>query len=311
MFAFICFFVWHVPMVEITMNKKFALKILLTLILQPFGPLMGEAAGLPVVWEGRVKVPFVMPMEEKVYLALLDELPQTIVSVDEEKLRENVVRRISRQGPGAENAPAAEELADVFLRDVILPHLLPRVEKFNELMNQQPLDDTVTVGFLAFTGLGKAMADAASNVTTEMLVVGRFRHVGGLSDEGGEWTWVEPYTSGVSSFSRSLNGAIDESLELDLRAHGYRRNLTLRFQIRGEVRIEQTHEFVYLGRESPEGVKRTTIRARPRAALDAKKEISEISGDTVFQVDGGTRHQARKVFPHPAVHELEVAASAP
>lgn len=271
------------------------------------GLLSAKAAETPIlcVATGRAIVPFVIVIEKEQHQALLDKLAEAQVGIDKEAIIKNLAQRLNSEKIVPGEGQTLEGIATELFDSTVLPILAPRVEKFNDVMNKSVSEDSVSAGFIAFTGLAKSMAREKSSYPSIMLH-GAYDYVEGKFDQGGEWEWSrENMITGTTKINASLNADIDEDIEFDLNSYGKKHTFNWNFSCSGEVTMEQTYDCKILGHNIYQGTPETKIRVRPSSKVVATKTISAYG---YFSVTGKRRAVVEETFPHAAIHEIAVTA---
>ncbi|MEX0655679.1 MAG: hypothetical protein WD534_16400 [Phycisphaeraceae bacterium] len=257
---------------------------------------------------GEASVPFVIPVEQSVYQAMVDELPTATIAMDKDEVLERLVQHFDQRRMKFGDADPAD-VAERIYTDVIEPHIKPRVEAFNNGLNATASEEQVSVGFLAFAGLANGMANNSPRPTVAK-IIGEYRYEEGRFDDG-QWEWSDPRTTGPNQRHRQFSVEIDETLEIDLEPFGLEesrsgtKSVRLSFRCRGVVKLEEKYSFAFL--EQPDGPEQpqTVRRLRPYVDVTASKVISNVD---LFNVPDERQHSVDNRVEHAAIMEVAITA---
>jgi len=220
---------------------------------------------------------------------LLSKLPPVTIETDKGKILRQLTKRLNKEAQEL-TEEERDEIAEKIYTSDIRPVLDPRVEKFNELMNQAIEGDKISAGFIAFAGLAKSMA--TTTPISAITVSGTFVP---NSEETGEWSW-NTFSGGTSESYRSISGSIDETINIDLKPYGIEGHLDFPVICYGEVRLEKKYRKSYHFVEKPRGARETKVYLTPKMNMTASKSISK---GAKFKINGESYSSERKEFAYP------------
>ena len=264
-------------------------------------------AGVPLQLNGTAdkNVPFVIIIEKEEYQNLLDQLPETSVTINKAAIIKNLTTRLGNEEITPTKDQTLESIAAELYQTAVLPVLTPRVEKFNDLINKSSSKDSVSAGYLAFSGLAKSASNIGKSHTS-VSIFGQYGYEEGKFLHEGKWEFFDDVTiSDAEKFHVYLNADIDEDISFDLKPYGKEHSFSWNFSCSGKVQIEQVFECKLPKPLKFKGTSKTTIRVTPVAIVTASKTISS---SNYFSVIGENYARKKKTFPHPATLEFELTA---
>lgn len=265
----------------------------------------GAAAPLQLSSVASKTVPFVIIIDKHEYQTLLDQLPETSIAIDKKGIIENLTTRLRNEEITPKNDQTFEDIASELYDSAILPVLTPRVEKFNNLINKASSKDSVSAGYIAFSGLTKSITAQGSSYSS-VLINGDYSYKEGQFEKEGWWRLFNDTTiSDSTHFSAYLNAEIDEDITFDLNPYGKKHTFSWNFSCSGKVTIEQKYTCNLPKPLEFTGRPKITLSVTPQANVTASKTISPSS---YFSVTGKRHSYKSNTFYHPATLEITVTA---
>jgi hypothetical protein len=244
---------------------------------------------------------YTIQIEKKECQNLLEQLPEVSIELDKDKVIRRILQSLGNTAVLGE-APRRQEIAEQLYQKEVVPVLAPRVEKFNEMMNQAVSQDHVSAGFLAFKGLAASLADADDMAGS--IIRGTYHYNDGAFGQEGRWEW-EARGEGSTTRTQTMAVKIDETIKMILEPYGSNNSLEIQFTCGGKVKLEQKYNQPLYFSEKPAAKPETTIRFKPVAVVTASKELDD---GWAFKVTGGRHSSKNKEFPYAATLEIDMKA---